>query len=965
MRSSREELVRALEHGFLDSSVRALERYSPKLVINDKSRNECVLPVISSELRTCDEFFFSVAFITDGGLSVLSNELRDLQERGVKGRIIASQYQNFTQPTALKRLASFENIELRVATEGQMHTKCYIFRRGDDYNLIIGSSNLTNQALCENKEWNLRISSSEDGGLIKEVLEEFGRLFETSTRVDEIWLGEYSKIYREDTDLRRLIRSKRYEEAKGFMDLERPQPNRMQVPALRSLEDMRSKGADRALIISATGTGKTYLSAFDVRKCGPKRMLYIAHRETILRNAKESYGRILGPGTSLGLLTGNSRDSGCDFLFSTIQTISKEDVLSDFKPEEFDYIVVDEVHRAGARSYKRVLDHFRPKFVLGMSATPERNDGIDIFEMFDHNVAYEIRLRQAMEEKMICPFHYFGVSDITVGGEPLDDLSDFNRLVSDQRVEHVLRHVRYYLPCGDRVRGLVFCSGREEAETLSDRFNEKGYMTRALTGKDSQDDREEAIRMLEADDPDPKLDYIFTVDIFNEGVDIPRVNQIVMLRPTESAIVFVQQLGRGLRHSEDKEYVTVIDFIGNYQKNYLIPVALSGDRSYNKDVMRRFVSEGNRMIPGCSAIAFDSITKERIYSAIDRANLNGTKLLREAYRDLRNKLGRVPTLSDFREFGSVDPIKIIERFGSYHSFLRKYEKEYGVRLPEDQEAALCDLSGILASGKRLHEILIAEAILSGERYPLRCLRDSAPGVLGHEVGEQTLRNLANIFAGRFHRGRDNLGILEGSGVHYTVSERFSGMIRNGDFARLLSDTVACGRSNWKERYSEPYPGTNLCLYERYTYADACRLLDWDREVIAQNIGGYMYNKETNTLPVFINYVKGDDVADSIRYDDHFLNPSTLVGVSKSREGAGSKNVIRIRDAVSNGTVIPLFLRKNKDDIGSKEFYYLGNMLPEECPVASTAERTPVEILYRLERPVRADLYEYFTTVSLD
>jgi superfamily II DNA or RNA helicase len=353
-----------------------------------------------------------------------------------------------------------------------------------------------------------------------------------------------------------------------------------------------------------------------------------------------------------------------------------------------------------------------------MSATPERSDGFDIFEMFDYNVAYEIRLHQAMKERMICPFHYFGISELSIDGKVIEDKTEFNKLTSDERVRNVIEKIEHYGYSGNRVKGLIFCSRKEEAVELSIKFNNCGYRTCALLGIDNQLEREFAIKRLEQDDHEGALDYIFTVDIFNEGVDIPAVNQIVMLRPTQSAIIFVQQLGRGLRKKENKEYVVVIDFIGNYEKNFFIPIALSGDQTYNKDTIRRFVTEGNRVIPGCSTVNFDAITRERIYSSIDQANFNDSKLIKESYLALKQRLGRIPRLDEFARYGSVDVIRIFDKFGSYHNFLKSYEKAYTVDLSTVESTYIEFISTKYANGKRPHELEFVKLLVDGYPYPV-------------------------------------------------------------------------------------------------------------------------------------------------------------------------------------------------------------------------------------------------------
>ena len=350
--------------------------------------------------------------------------------------------------------------------------------------------------------------------------------------------------------------------------------------------------------------------------------MFLVHREQIAKQAKKAYKNVFGNTKSYGLISGSNKDFDKDLLFATVQTMSKDESLKQFEPEDFDVIVMDEVHRAGAKSHQKIMEYFKPKLFLGMTASPERTDGFDIFSLFDHNIAYEIRLNQALEEDLLCPFHYFGISEIEINGEVFDDetgLRNFNRLVSDDRVNHIIEQAEYYGYSGERVKGLIFCSSKKEAQILSEKFNERGYSTLDLSGEDNQETREKAIERLVSDEAENHLDYIFTVDIFNEGVDIPEINQVIMLRPTQSPIVFVQQLGRGLRKNEDKEFVVILDFIGNYKNNFMIPMALSGDRSYNKDTIRRYVASGTRVIPGSSSVHFDEISRKRIYESIDKA----------------------------------------------------------------------------------------------------------------------------------------------------------------------------------------------------------------------------------------------------------------------------------------------------------------------------------------------------------
>ena len=340
----------------------------------------------------------------------------------------------------------------------------------------------------------------------------------------------------------------------------------------------------------------------------------------------------------MGLYSGEKRELDCDFIFSTIQTISKAEHLGSFKKDHFDYIIIDETHRSGADSYLRLLNYFQPKFLLGMTATPERTDGNDIFKLFDHNIAYEIRLHRAMEEQLLCDFHYYGVTDLFIENKAQEDKAYFNRLISNERVYRIIEKARFYGCDNGITRGLIFCSRTSEANELSKLFNDQGFKSVALTGESSEEERIKAIELLETDNINEKLDYIFTVDIFNEGIDIPKVNQIIMLRPTDSSIVFIQQLGRGLRKLPSKNYLTIIDFIGNYTNNYLIPIALYGDTSFNKDSLRKLITDGSRSIPGASTINFDEISKNMIFQSIDSSNLQLYADLKKDYKLLKYKL---------------------------------------------------------------------------------------------------------------------------------------------------------------------------------------------------------------------------------------------------------------------------------------------------------------------------------------
>lgn len=547
-------------------------------------------------------------------------------------------------------------------------------------------------------------------------------------------------------------------------------------------------------------------------------------------------------------------------------------------------------------------------------------------------------------------------------------LKIFNTLTSDERALNVMKQAEFFGYSGERVKGLIFCSRIDEARILSEKFNSKGWRTLVLSGNDSEEMRAEAIERLAGDECEDALDYIISVDIFSEGVDVPEINQIIMLRPTESPIVFIQQLGRGLRKAEEKEYVVVLDFIGNYQNNFMIPIALSGDLSYNKDNIRRYVTEGGRVIPGASTIHFDEVSRKRIFQAIDNANFSDIKLIRENYTNLKNKLGHIPALADFDKYGEMDVLRIFDNnsLGSYYKFLVKYEKEYTIRLSEAEEKVIEFVSKKLASGKRIHELEMLKRLLKYQHGIMAQLKKSLHENYNCSMDDDCAENVVNMMTNEFltsaaKKTYSQCVFLEKEGSDYSMSQSFGEMLKNEDFYNILEELIDFGISRYKENFSMRYQDTDLVLYQKYTYEDACRLLNWERNEVPLNIGGYKYDKKTKTFPVFINYDKQDDISDTTKYEDHFTSHNRLIAISKSGRSIESEDVQNFLNAKERGIDVQLFVRKNKDDKISKEFYYLGRMYAtgevKEFIMPNT-DKSAVEIEWALDTPVREDIYEY-------
>ncbi|MCD7949218.1 MAG: DEAD/DEAH box helicase [Erysipelotrichaceae bacterium] len=921
----------------------SIKDYHPKLLYNDYHDKVRLSEEIIKQLRECDTFDISVAFIKESGLAVLREILHELREQNKQGRIVTSTYLNFNDPKMFKDLLKYPNITVKIYQGEGFHPKGYIFKKDDNYKIIIGSSNLTQNALTKNQEWNLLLTSSEDQEFIQQINNEFDKQWNQSIPLTQQWIEEYSHIYVPPVYHSVQQQNKTIK------------PNFMQKSALKSLSKLREEGKDKALLISATGTGKTYLSAFDVLAYQPQRMLFVVHRRNIAIKAKETFENLIKD-KSMGLFSGDTRELDKDYIFATVQTISKSENRELFYRDAFDYIIIDEVHRAGAQSYQVLLDYFKPLFLLGMSATPERTDNFDIYKMFDYNIAYEIRLQQAMEFDLLCPFHYYGITDLTIQGRTIDDHSEFNTLVSDIRVDYIIDKIEEYGYSGEKVHGLIFASSRNEAIKLSNLFNQRGYKTKALIGSDSESARQQAMNQLESNNGD-YLDYIFTVDIFNEGIDIPKVNQVVMLRPTQSAIIFVQQLGRGLRKNNEKDYVVIIDFIGNYSQNFFIPIALSGNTNLNKDDLRKFISEGDLSIPGPSTIQFDEISRKRIYQSIDIVNFNTISFIKQSYQELKAKLGRIPHLMDFEKYGAIDVQKIFQNknLGSYHEFLYKYEKDYHVEFNDLERQYLKFISNKLSSGKRIQELETIKRSIEKTSNLMNYVYQVVEENYHIQMNNQCVETIENILTQEFPTGsaKDTYKDVQIIDHNWNTSPTFKRLLNNPEFKKQVLEVIDYAIDIYNKKYSQRYHNTDLCLYEKYTYEDVCRLLNWQQNIVPLNIGGYKYDQHTNTLPVFINYDKEEDITETTKYNDHFIDSQTLIAMSKSNVKLNSKGIEIFTKAKERNTAIHIFIRKNKDDETSKEFYYLGNASIDNIQQDTMANNVPVcEIHYTLDQPVK-------------
>lgn len=583
---------------------------------------------------------FVVSFVMESGVRLLLPDLQAVLAQNIPVQILTSRYLNITEPSALYLLKDqlYDQADIRVFESNKVafHPKTYIFVSNEGGEVYVGSSNLSHSALVSGVEWNYRLLSKQEPDDFDQFISNFDRLFSQARVVDDKWLKEYSLSWKRP---RWIGHPSRPQET-----AEEIHPIGAQIEALHYLDQSRAEGFARGIVVMATGVGKTYLAAFDSQKF--KRVLFVAHREEILRQAMGTYEKVV-PQKTKGWFNANEKNTEADIIFASVQTLSQEQYLDPryFAPDYFDYIVIDEFHHAAADSYQRILNYFRPRFLLGLTATPYRMDNQDIFAFCEDNVVYEINLQEAINKDYLAPFHYYGIYDDTTDYTQIP-LSN-GRYVSEQleralsvtaRGDLILKRYREY----QSQRALAFCSGIKHANYMTNVFRSNGVRSVAVHSGQGPHvmERKAAVDALRNRD----INVIFSVDQFNEGVDIPEVDLVMFLRPTESYTIFLQQLGRGLRKANDKKSLTVLDFIGNYKRAHLIPLILSGKNPQGeKDYTYKIRDLAESVAEGCT-VNFDM----RLLDVFEEMRKHDPlpERMKSDYFRLKATLGRRPLRMD-------------------------------------------------------------------------------------------------------------------------------------------------------------------------------------------------------------------------------------------------------------------------------------------------------------------------------
>lgn len=868
---------------------------------------------IKKSLRTCQSFCFSVSFIKRAGLVLLSQDIKAAIERGVKGKLITTTYQNFTDIESLKfflGLANHPNFECHLDYDCfydeknyekyGFHSKGYLFDYSVESELIIGSSNITRFALLKNVEWDMMLKVPNDNETILSAKEEFYSLWEKTLPLDIALINKYAQrlnfaIERWDMD---------YD-----LTSHEIKPNFMQRKALRELNRYRAMGQDKALVVAATGSGKTYLAAFDALNFSPEHLLYIVHEGSILKRSLSTFQTVFGGDVFMGEYTGEHKDLDASFLFSTNVSMCRS--LELFDKKQFDYIIIDECHHAAADSYKKIIDYFEPEFLLGLTATPERMDNQDVYELFGNNVPYELRLRDALVNDLIVPFKYYGIRDDRVDFSKENERRMISQFVTEEHCEFVVEHIEKHRVPNQKLKALAFCKTVSHAKMMAEAL-EPFYKTAYLTGKNDTGERLRAYEDLQSD-REGSLEVLCAVDILNEGVDIPGVNMVLFLRPTESSTIFIQQLGRGLRKYDNKNYVPVVDFIGNnYKRSAQIALALGG-------LAQKFVMEKRLLVAlvrddfkplGLEQygveINIDSLSKEEILNYVENENFYSLKYMKQDYNNFKKYINS-PTYPKHMDYLNSDSAPDLLKFmqikisnkktNSYYGFLKGIEEENLVEFNAEQENVINYLSGLLQL-VRPHDYLICKFLLEG---------DSSISLIEEKVKYEVQNyNEVEFSHALRYLAKSHTVIADGD----TLS---LGCELNNEFKNYLVDLLEYGLTKYKADYAN---NTGMfLLWNSYTKSQ----VQLKRCVNPGDINpGTFYGTEGDVY-IFASIKK--DLAEGLEhlnYKDKFLEPNLFQWECKASISDRDLNLLNTSKCAY------LFIRKMESENGiTLPFTYVG------------------------------------------